>query len=227
MGSKEGILKVAAKRLGMSYDDYLERISNGFKHCRKCKKWKQKTFFHKDSTRGDGFSPICKKCLMKTTPDNPGRAIRCKMKQKGYSWCSGCKKWLPNEKVKQGKCRYHRNKYAREHYHKSEKFRQSRRNRAAQYRRDVAPIPKEGLVILEEKFKGRCVYCGKPATTYDHIVPVSKGGQTTPGNIVPACNFCNSSKKTKDVIQWLDKKGIQPNDKLYEIMILGVAGLYG
>lgn len=38
-----------------------------------------------------------------------------------------------------------------------------------------------------------CVYCGAPATTADHVVPVSKGG-TTKDNLVPACARCNSQR---------------------------------
>ncbi|MEZ4578779.1 MAG: HNH endonuclease [Desulfobacterales bacterium] len=29
----------------------------------------------------------------------------------------------------------------------------------------------------------------------DHIVPISKGGQSTKNNVVPCCKTCNSEKK--------------------------------
>jgi 5-methylcytosine-specific restriction endonuclease McrA len=38
-----------------------------------------------------------------------------------------------------------------------------------------------------------CFYCGRPATTADHVVPVSKGGGSA-ANLVPACKPCNSRK---------------------------------
>lgn len=38
-----------------------------------------------------------------------------------------------------------------------------------------------------------CFYCGRPATTADHVVPTSKGGGSR-GNLVPACTPCNSRK---------------------------------
>ena len=47
--------------------------------------------------------------------------------------------------------------------------------------------------------KGICHYCGqtfKPSElTMDHVVPVSRGGKSTKGNIVPCCKECNSKKK--------------------------------
>jgi HNH endonuclease/Terminase large subunit, T4likevirus-type, N-terminal len=40
-----------------------------------------------------------------------------------------------------------------------------------------------------------CVYCGAPATTVDHVMPVSRGGaELDPANCVPACADCNGRK---------------------------------
>ena len=47
--------------------------------------------------------------------------------------------------------------------------------------------------------RGICHYCGKRCgrgeLTMDHVVPLSRGGRSTRGNIVPACKACNSAKK--------------------------------
>lgn len=47
--------------------------------------------------------------------------------------------------------------------------------------------------------KGVCHYCGgkfpPSELTMDHIVPLSRGGHSTKGNIVPCCKACNSNKK--------------------------------
>ena len=46
---------------------------------------------------------------------------------------------------------------------------------------------------------GLCHYCGKKfereELTMDHIVPLARGGKSSRGNIVPACQPCNSDKK--------------------------------
>jgi len=54
--------------------------------------------------------------------------------------------------------------------------------------------------------KGVCYYChrkvGRENLTMDHIVPLSRGGKTTKGNVVPACKECNNSKKYMLPIEW-------------------------
>jgi len=44
-----------------------------------------------------------------------------------------------------------------------------------------------------------CQYCMAPATTVDHVQPVSKNGEIlNPENLVAACVSCNSKKQDKD-----------------------------
>jgi 5-methylcytosine-specific restriction endonuclease McrA len=39
-----------------------------------------------------------------------------------------------------------------------------------------------------------CQYCGQDATTVDHIIPRSKGGNDLPDNLIAECYRCNYSK---------------------------------
>jgi len=54
--------------------------------------------------------------------------------------------------------------------------------------------------------RGRCYYCGKSFSprglTMDHIVPLSRGGKSKKGNVVPACKDCNNKKKYMLPIEW-------------------------
>src|SRR5215813_11389813 len=47
--------------------------------------------------------------------------------------------------------------------------------------------------------RGLCAYCqgtfAPDALTMDHIVPISRGGRSTKGNVVPCCVACNATKK--------------------------------
>lgn len=48
---------------------------------------------------------------------------------------------------------------------------------------------------LVEQYGGRCAYCGrKTKLTQDHVVPISRGGNHSLSNVVPACMDCNLRK---------------------------------
>lgn len=53
---------------------------------------------------------------------------------------------------------------------------------------------------------GVCYYCnkevGKANLSMDHVVPLSRGGKSRKGNIVPACKDCNNKKKYLLPIEW-------------------------
>lgn len=47
--------------------------------------------------------------------------------------------------------------------------------------------------------QGRCCWiCGERATTADHVVPRSKGGDDDPANLRPACRKCNTARGNDD-----------------------------
>jgi hypothetical protein len=49
-----------------------------------------------------------------------------------------------------------------------------------------------------------CIYCGSEnATRWDHLIPVSQGGDTVKGNLVPACGSCDDSKQDRSIEEWL------------------------
>ena len=52
-----------------------------------------------------------------------------------------------------------------------------------------------------------CTYCGRPADAWDHIFPSSRGGDDGPGNRVPACTSCNSSKGDDTPEEWWSRVG--------------------
>ena len=59
-------------------------------------------------------------------------------------------------------------------------------------------------------FDNKCAYCGETKKlTQEHFIPVTKGGEYTLNNIIPACQSCNSSKNNKDFFEFY------PNYKYY------------
>ena len=59
---------------------------------------------------------------------------------------------------------------------------------------------------MKKTHKGVCYYCnckvGQANLTMDHVVPLSRGGKSKKGNIVPACKECNNRKKYLLPIEW-------------------------
>ena len=55
--------------------------------------------------------------------------------------------------------------------------------------------------------KGLCHFCqqsvGADNLTMDHLVPLARGGKSTRGNIVPACQTCNKKKQLDTPVESL------------------------
>lgn len=49
-----------------------------------------------------------------------------------------------------------------------------------------------------------CVYCGLPATCWDHLVPAAIGGTHQLRNLAPACTSCNNRKGNKGWSEYFD-----------------------
>ncbi len=62
-----------------------------------------------------------------------------------------------------------------------------------------------------------CAYCGRSVPegqlTMDHVVPVSRGGRSTKGNVVAACKECNNRKKLMTPAEQLMMKPLEPPDE--------------
>ena len=52
---------------------------------------------------------------------------------------------------------------------------------------------KEWLTILEY-FSWTCAYCGGDFDSIEHYLPISRGGETSAKNCLPACHICNFKK---------------------------------
>jgi 5-methylcytosine-specific restriction endonuclease McrA len=57
--------------------------------------------------------------------------------------------------------------------------------------RDGAAVTRRGVLRRDNHL---CAYCGKPASTVDHIQPRSRGGAYTWENLVACCLRCNNAK---------------------------------
>lgn len=56
------------------------------------------------------------------------------------------------------------------------------------------PVTRRGVLRRDGH---RCAYCGKSASTIDHVVPRSRGGQDSWENLVACCLTCNNVKSDR------------------------------
>jgi len=76
------------------------------------------------------------------------------------------------------------------------------------YHSRKAKLKQNGVYRITEKELKRlyslpCFYCGaNDKKTQDHVVPIHRGGNHSIGNLITACQSCNSSKQDKTITEW-------------------------
>jgi hypothetical protein len=64
--------------------------------------------------------------------------------------------------------------------------------RGARRRGYAGSVAGRDLWLLNNRYRGNCAYCGGPgADSWDHVKPLSQGGEHIPSNILPAHLQCN------------------------------------
>lgn len=161
------------------------------KRCSKCGEEKTVSEFHKGKGGKYGVRSVCKECTLKTVLA-----------------------WQRKNKEK------HREAVARFASRNRDKI------RAKSHRRRARSLNAKGFFTANDwqqrlAYHGfKCVYCGveKHETpegwlSCDHMIPLSKGGQNWPSNLVPACRSCNSSKGSKTYFEYMEQiNGSKDND---------------
>ena len=164
----------------------------------------------------------CKLCLKNRSYKNDGKALRpnAGIEESGYKKCSRCgevkaeTEFHRKGKYRQPFCITCRLAYLKEHrakphvkeYRKLER-QVSKASKRASFlgRKNYVKIP--DIVKLFHRQDEKCFYCGekmlKTDFTIDHVIPFSKGGHNTIGNILLCCRSCNAKKARKLLIEWL------------------------
>jgi len=165
-----------------------------YKQCSKCGEMKTLDKFYSHKYSSDGLLSWCRPCFYK--------------KSRKYSTGD-----IGREKQREAQERY---RATDSHHMAQKKWRESSKGRTCmqvkQHRRRAlkanseAPLTiKEWRAIIKE-YHNSCAYCGSfGRMEMDHIIPLSKGGSHSMGNVVPACRSCNMSKRDNNLVEWLSK----------------------
>lgn len=154
-----------------------------YKPCSTCSAILPLSEYHKHPKTKDGLNPRCKSC--KRLSDKTSRN-----KNLGQAIQNSRNFRLKNPD-------YQRN-YLRANPDKS--LLMNSKRRISKLDNGVFFIDNQELVSL---YSSSCFYCGsKEKIQADHVVPLSRGGRHSIGNLVPACRSCNSSKSDKTIMEW-------------------------
>jgi 5-methylcytosine-specific restriction endonuclease McrA len=70
---------------------------------------------------------------------------------------------------------------------------------------------------VRERDGANCVYCNFPTKSLNHILPRSRGGETTIDNCVVACRNCSALASTKVFPSFADKKSWVKEQRLRQV----------
>lgn len=80
------------------------------------------------------------------------------------------------------------------------------------------PLTRRGVLLRDG---GHCVYCGAVATSLDHVVPRSRGGEHSWENVVACCTRCNRQKAARSLAElgWhLRRVPVSPKGRAWAIL---------
>lgn len=87
-----------------------------------------------------------------------------------------------------------------------DKYRNTEQKRQAEKKQLPHTLTVDQWQSIKLHFENCCAYCGKKLPLeQEHLLALSKGGEYTNNNIIPACKSCNCSKGNNDFFIWYPK----------------------
>lgn len=174
------------------------------KTCRKCNQTLPSTEFYAKENRCKACAKAYAKAWAKANPD--------KIKK---SWKKQNKKrWVDQKQDKEYmlKKAIYRQENSAKRVAAAKAWNQANRERYTLHvanshiKRKIAKNAKT-YKILDKEFRklysSSCAFCGsKDKITMDHIIPISRSGNHSIGNLQPLCRSCNSSKKSRFISEY-------------------------
>lgn len=199
------------------------------KTCKECGITKELSNFGIDKSRADGHRHWCKTCnsaKIKIRRDNNIEHYRAKAREWHHQ-----NKELKNNRTKQWAAQNpEKRKEINRRWRKAnssylaERMVQYRKNNPDSYKNWVKDNPEMARANwakrrarelnatthhisqkeIRRMYKSPCFYCKETGKKMhlDHVIPISRGGNHSIGNLVPACWKCNQSKNNKTIMEW-------------------------
>ena len=181
---------------------------SGLKKCFKCGQVKALAEFRKARLRPTGTTQPCLACHKTASKQyyQSSEEVRQRRNRDSKEWKarnrsktrSFFQKWY-NRNAESQRERSRR----RRAEHPEDKRSSQARRKARQLKCQVNDFTREQWTWLLEQYDRRCAYCGvhSDKLQQDHVIPLSKGGNHTFRNVVPACSKCNQRKKDRTLEQ--------------------------
>lgn len=158
--------------------------------CQHCKIEKKLSEFHRNKSRPNGHTPECKVCANARSARRYAKEGEKLRRQMAEQRKNHYEYRLEIERKSRAK--------NKEKHRPGKNARQSIRNRFL----GSAPftiIDKD----LRKIYSSPCWNCGTLENiSLDHVIPISKGGTHSIGNMISLCRSCNSSKSNKLLSEW-------------------------
>lgn len=187
------------------------------KACNKCKQVKETTQFKKDKRLKSGYTQPCLDCYNQYASDyreenreQVNESLRSHYANNRLKRIANSQNWAINNPERRAaiELRY-RQGHRKETQQRSNDWgmRNPERKRLHKLTRR-ARVYENGIYLVKGKELDRlyasvCFYCGSTdKIEADHVIPVSRGGRHSIGNLIPACRSCNATKGNRFIIEW-------------------------
>lgn len=148
-------------------------------------------------TRNGVVGKACVECLEWKPLENFGRHHTCAGGRRNIcTTCESRRAYLNNPEACIARVRRYQNQ------HPQKVLAQRRNSRARKQSPESIGISLQEYEAIFDIWGGCCAYCGDPATTIDHVEPLSRGGLHVLSNIVPCCHPCNAGKRDRNPTDW-------------------------
>lgn len=199
--------------------------------CSKCNIEKDITEFSKAKTNKDGIRKLCKDCCKKYQKQwkenkkeetkEQNKLYRESHKEERKQYLDKNKEALKEKGKQYRKTHYYKpNKETQKRYYEKNKeaikeysrkyreehydiYKMHRQKRKAKKKQLPSTLTAEQWNKCKQYFNNRCAYCGKELPLeQEHFVALSRGGEYTHNNIIPACKGCNNNKRARTFEEW-------------------------